>query len=166
VIQATGEPVSMGYCHCSSCRSWSGAPVSAFTLWPEQAVKVTKGFEEVATYNKTELSHRKFCRACGGHLMVHIPLAEMTDILPAMFPELTFVPKFARQLCRDCTADTGWLAQAQRLRSRVRRVRRSSPRVSYVNPRRDGIPQWVASPSITNARIWGSSSSAMPSFGR
>jgi hypothetical protein len=42
-IQASGKPNAMGYCHCSSCRSWSGGPVNAFTLWSPEAVKVTKG---------------------------------------------------------------------------------------------------------------------------
>jgi hypothetical protein len=32
-ITVTGDPVGMGYCHCSSCRSWAAAPVNAFTLW-------------------------------------------------------------------------------------------------------------------------------------
>ena len=37
----TGEPVSMGYCHCNSCRHWSAAPVNAFTLWQPENVKIT-----------------------------------------------------------------------------------------------------------------------------
>lgn len=28
-IQTSGEPEGMGYCHCSSCRSWSGGPINA-----------------------------------------------------------------------------------------------------------------------------------------
>jgi len=31
-IEVTGEPNAMGYCHCRSCRSWSGGPVNAFSL--------------------------------------------------------------------------------------------------------------------------------------
>ena len=34
----TGAPEGMGYCHCRSCRSWSGGPVNAFTLWKPEAV--------------------------------------------------------------------------------------------------------------------------------
>ena len=40
-----GNPEAMGYCHCTSCRSWSAGPVNAFTLWQPQHVKVTKGAE-------------------------------------------------------------------------------------------------------------------------
>ena len=32
-IEVTGAPEVMGYCHCRSCRSWSGGPVNAFMLW-------------------------------------------------------------------------------------------------------------------------------------
>jgi len=31
-VEVTGSPEAMGYCHCGSCRSWSGGPVNAFTL--------------------------------------------------------------------------------------------------------------------------------------
>jgi hypothetical protein len=31
-LEVSGEPEAMGYCHCRSCRSWSGGPVNAFAL--------------------------------------------------------------------------------------------------------------------------------------
>ena len=31
-LEASGAPEAMGYCHCRSCRSWSGGPVNAFSL--------------------------------------------------------------------------------------------------------------------------------------
>jgi len=46
-IMVDGEPVGAGYCHCASCRSWSAGPVNAFTLSKSDAVKVTKGEENV-----------------------------------------------------------------------------------------------------------------------
>ena len=64
----TGEPAAMGYCHCESCRHWSGGPVNAFVLWDPSAVKVTKGAENIGTYNKTPVSYRKWCKSCGGHV--------------------------------------------------------------------------------------------------
>src|ERR1700724_4714930 len=65
-VEATGEPVAMGYCHCSSCRSWSAAPVNAFTLWKPEAVKVKSGAEHVGTFDKTAFSQRMYCKKCGG----------------------------------------------------------------------------------------------------
>ena len=49
-VQVTGLPEGMGYCHCSSCRSWSGGPVNAFTLWKPEAVEITSGKQHVATF--------------------------------------------------------------------------------------------------------------------
>jgi hypothetical protein len=88
----SGEPVGMGYCHCSSCRHWSAGPVNAFTLWQPDAVKITKGAEFVATYHKTPVSHRKWCTQCGGHLMNNHPPLNLTDVFAAMLPSLAFKP--------------------------------------------------------------------------
>jgi hypothetical protein len=72
-VEVSGEPEVMGYCHCRSCRSWSGGPVNAFTLWKPDAVRVTAGAEHVAMFQKTEVSQRQYCRKCGGHLMANHP---------------------------------------------------------------------------------------------
>lgn len=92
-INVSGEPKAMGYCHCRSCRSWSAGPLNAFTLWAPEMVEVTKGSEHVATYNKTPLSHRQFCRLCGGHLMTNHPPLNMVDVFAATIPDLPFVPQ-------------------------------------------------------------------------
>ena len=91
-IETEGEPAGMGYCHCTSCRSWSGGPVNAFTLWPPEAVKVTKGAEHIATYHKTDLSHRQYCRICGGHVMANHPTISLVDVFAATLPSLKFAP--------------------------------------------------------------------------
>jgi len=91
-IAVEGEPAGMGYCHCRSCRSWSGGPVNAFSLWPPAAVKVTKGADKIATYNKTEVSDRKYCTVCGGHLMTNHPPLGVVDVFSATLPTLDFLP--------------------------------------------------------------------------
>lgn len=91
-IEATGQPEAMGYCHCSSCRSWSAGPVNAFSLWKPDAVKVTKGAEHVGHYQKTELSDRQFCTKCGGHIMTDHPPIGLTDVYAATIPSLKFEP--------------------------------------------------------------------------
>lgn len=83
----------MGYCHCNSCRSWSGAPLNAFSLWKPDAVKVTKGGEHVATYQKTELSQRRYCAKCGGHLLTNHPTLKLVDVFAATIPSLEFKPE-------------------------------------------------------------------------
>jgi len=91
-LEAEGAPEAMGYCHCSSCRSWSGGPVNAFSLWRPETVRVTQGAENVATYAKTALSERKYCSKCGGHLMTNHPPLGLVDVFAATLPDLDFQP--------------------------------------------------------------------------
>lgn len=91
-LEADGEPEAMGYCHCSSCRSWSAGPVNAFTLWKPANVRVTKGADAIGTYHKTDMSHRKYCTKCGGHLMTDHPPLGMIDVYAATIPTLKFTP--------------------------------------------------------------------------
>lgn len=91
-VEVSGTPEAMGYCHCRSCRSWSGGPVNAFTLWKPEAVRITKGAEDLATFQKSPLSQRQFCRKCGGHLMVNHPPLGLVDVFSATLPTLKFSP--------------------------------------------------------------------------
>jgi hypothetical protein len=91
-IQVQGSAEAMGYCHCSSCRSWSAAPVNAFTLWKPQNVRVTKGAEFVGKFAKTEASQRQYCKRCGGHLMTDHPQLGLVDVYAATIPTVEFVP--------------------------------------------------------------------------
>ncbi len=92
-LEVTGEPVGMGYCHCNDCRSWSAAPVNAFSLWSPESVRITKGAEHVAEYNKTERSYRKFCRICGGHLVTDHPALSLVDVFAATIPDFPYQAK-------------------------------------------------------------------------
>jgi hypothetical protein len=91
-IEVSGAPAAMGYCHCRSCRSWSGGPVNAFTLWSPDAVQVTAGVNHVATFHKTPTSHRQYCSKCGGHLMTVHPTFGLVDVFAATLPTLEFRP--------------------------------------------------------------------------
>jgi hypothetical protein len=91
-IEADGAPQAMGYCHCRSCRSWSGGPVNAFSLWRPEDVRVTAGAENLATYKKTAMSERQYCAKCGGHLMTNHPTLGLVDVFAATLPELSFQP--------------------------------------------------------------------------
>ena len=91
-LEAVGEPEAMGYCHCRSCRAWSGGPVNAFSLWKPDAVRVTSGSDELATYQKTAFSQRRYCAKCGGHLMTDHPTLGLVDVFAATLPTLAFAP--------------------------------------------------------------------------
>ena len=91
-VEVTGSPEAMGYCHCTSCRTWSGGPVNAFTLWKAENVKVTAGADHIATYSKTPFSHRQYCTQCGGHLVNRHPTVGLVDVFASTIPTLPFKP--------------------------------------------------------------------------
>jgi hypothetical protein len=88
----TGEPVAMGYCHCDSCRKWSAGPVNAFTLWKPEAMRITRGAENIGVFNKTPKSSRKWCKTCGGHVFTEHPHWSLVDVYAAVIPGLKFKP--------------------------------------------------------------------------
>jgi hypothetical protein len=91
-LEMSGAPEAMGYCHCRSCRSWSGGPVNAFSLWQPEAVRITSGAEHVAMFQKSPLSQRQYCAKCGGHLMTSHPPLGLVDVFAATVPGLAFKP--------------------------------------------------------------------------
>jgi hypothetical protein len=91
-FEVKGEPAAAGYCHCNSCRRWSAGPINAFTLWPPSAVLVTRGADQIDTYNKTPRSGRKWCKTCGGHLFTEHPAWNLTDVYAATIPDYPFKP--------------------------------------------------------------------------
>src|ERR1700682_1432800 len=91
-LEVTGAPESMGYCHCRSCRSWSGGPVNAFSLWKPEAVRMKSDSEHVATFQKGPMSQPKYLAKCGGHLMNNHPKFGLVDVFAAMIPALAFTP--------------------------------------------------------------------------
>ncbi|WP_157216522.1 GFA family protein [Flavisphingomonas formosensis] len=91
-LEVSGEPEGMGYCHCNSCRSWSGGPINAFTLWKPDMVTVTAGEDHIAVFQKTPLSQRQYCDRCGGHLLTNHPTLGVVDVFAATLPTLAFAP--------------------------------------------------------------------------
>ena len=64
----SGRTRGQGYCHCASCRTWSAGPVNAFTLVEAGGRECHQGAEHIGELHKTDRSHRKCCKNCGGHL--------------------------------------------------------------------------------------------------
>jgi hypothetical protein len=63
---AIGEPISVVWCHCQSCRKHSGAPVSVFMAFSRNAYSVTEG--EITKFNSSPGRLRGFCAKCGSTL--------------------------------------------------------------------------------------------------
>ena len=66
--------------------------MNAFTLWQPDAIKVTRGADNIGTYNKTPRSSRKWCKSCGGHVYTEHPLWKLTDVYAAVIPSFPFKP--------------------------------------------------------------------------
>lgn len=91
-FEVSGTPAIMGYCHCDDCTTWLGAPINAFSLWPRDSVRITKGEANVGVFNKTENSYRKFCKTCGGPVMTDHPGMGLIDVYPSLMSSFTHQP--------------------------------------------------------------------------
>ena len=92
VMEMNGDPLDMGYCHCANCRRYSGAPFNPFILWKEQDVKITKGEDLLTHFQSSEISDRRFCSKCGGHVRIDHPTLGLIDIRAAVPSTVTFKP--------------------------------------------------------------------------
>ncbi|HRK17779.1 MAG TPA: GFA family protein [Hyphomicrobiaceae bacterium] len=61
--EVTGVPLTQALCHCSDCRRHAGAPMVGWTMYPANAVSITKG--AVKVYRSSEHGRRHFCPDCG-----------------------------------------------------------------------------------------------------
>ncbi len=96
-----GEPEAMAYCHCDSCRHWSAGPVNAFTLWKPDSLRITRGVDNIASFDKnpdpndqTVVSKRKWCKSCGGHIYTDHPIMGLIDVPSAVITNFSFKPGF------------------------------------------------------------------------
>jgi hypothetical protein len=63
---ATGQPESVVWCHCQSCRKHSGAPVSVFVAFKRDAYVLNEG--QITKFNSSPGRWRGFCAKCGSTL--------------------------------------------------------------------------------------------------
>jgi len=91
----------MADCHCESCRKWSAGPISAFTLWQPATLKITRGLDNIAGFDKnpisggnTVVSNRVWCKTCGGHLYTDHPTMGLIDVPAVIIKDLAFTPTF------------------------------------------------------------------------
>jgi hypothetical protein len=59
-------------------------------LWKPEAVRITRGADNIGTYNKTLHSYRKWCKTCGGHLFTEHPGMGLTDVYAAVIPDFPY----------------------------------------------------------------------------
>ncbi len=61
--EAVGEPITVGHCHCHSCRRHTGAPVVTVVMFERDRVKFTKADRKI--YYSSPGVGRGFCDQCG-----------------------------------------------------------------------------------------------------
>lgn len=93
-LEAEGEPVVQCYCHCNSCRSFTGSPVNTPVLWPREKVRFTAGEDKLRRYSKN--GHPEggtfSCGVCNGFVGVALPEAGLFDIFAGLVSDLDFTP--------------------------------------------------------------------------
>jgi len=94
-FRVTGEPITMTYCHCESCRRWVSAPAMGGCLFNSDQVQVVEGVEKLTLFKRTSDtdSLRKFCCDCGAALFNEHPSIKLTDVMAVSIPDLEFKPK-------------------------------------------------------------------------
>ncbi len=53
-------------------------------------MRVRAGADQLATFQKTPLSQRQYCKKCGGHIMANHPPLGLVDVFAATLPTLPF----------------------------------------------------------------------------
>ncbi len=93
-IEADGEPIIQCYCHCNSCRQFSGAPVNAPVLWPRDKIRFVKGEDKLRHYSASGHSEggRYSCSICNGPVGVYLFDAGLFDIFAGLVRDLEFRP--------------------------------------------------------------------------
>lgn len=61
--ETVGEPMTVAYCHCSSCRRHTGAPVVTWVAYESHQVRWPKGERKI--YDSSPGVGRAFCGDCG-----------------------------------------------------------------------------------------------------
>lgn len=61
-FEATEDPLDVTYCHCGDCRRATGAPVSAFVGFRDDAVSISG--DSLKTFQNGPVG-RSFCGTCG-----------------------------------------------------------------------------------------------------
>jgi hypothetical protein len=89
--QIDGELIVHALCHCRDCRLQAGAPVVGWTMYAEDAVKVTKG--EPKVYRSSEHVQRQFCADCGtGLFYVNASMPGIIDVQSATNDDPNAIP--------------------------------------------------------------------------
>jgi hypothetical protein len=110
--EVSGEALTHALCHCRDCRRHAGAPMVGWTMYPEGAVRVTKGAPK--TYKSSTHARRQFCGECGTGLFYTNAemLPGIIDIQSATYDDPERVPP---RVHIQVAERIGWMKQVHAL---------------------------------------------------
>ncbi len=87
-----GEAITHALCHCTDCRRHAGAPMVGWTMYPREAVTLTRGTPKV--YASSDEGRRHFCGDCGTGLLYFNErmLPGIVDVQSATYDDPNLVP--------------------------------------------------------------------------
>ncbi len=93
-IELSAPPVLQVYCHCTTCRRWSGQPVTACVLFAEDAVRIVEGGADLLRYQRGSAPEdcKISCQRCGGAVGTFIARVRQYDIFAGIIRDFTFAP--------------------------------------------------------------------------
>ena len=112
--EAQGEALTHALCHCTDCRRHSGAPMVGWTMYRQDAVKVTLGVPKI--YESSKIGRRHFCADCDTGLFYTNAeiLPGIIDIQSATYDDPAALPPRAHIQTADRIA---WMDRAHELPS-------------------------------------------------
>ena len=110
--EVDGEPLTHALCHCTDCGRSAGAPMVGWTMYPEVALRVTKGTPK--THASSEHGRRQFCPDCGTGLFYSnaAMLPGLVDIQSGTYDDPEAVPA---RVHIQLAERIGWMATAHEL---------------------------------------------------
>lgn len=79
-VTVSGPPAIEGFCHCTSCQKYHGAPFQAFSAWMSENVTLDG---QTITSKECDQTHRVSCAHCGGAVLTKKPENGMTVVFPS-----------------------------------------------------------------------------------
>lgn len=107
-----GTPMTGVICHCSDCRKAAGAPMVAWSMYPEAAVTVTAGAPKV--YSSSADGRRHFCAECGTGVF-YLNAAELPGIIDVQTATFDDPAILAPQMHIQTAERIGWAATLHEL---------------------------------------------------
>jgi hypothetical protein len=96
------EPRTMGVCHCTRCRRWTGGAAPVVVVSPDN-FRVTKGQELVKQYHEDGFADRYFCSHCGSG--VYGDGGESYYVSAGVLQDVELVPEWHVQVANKTSWD-------------------------------------------------------------